>query len=52
MQLMQTVGKRNVRIVPDVAVNGAGATPGMMDGLMGMMLRHQTSEAPVTVKQN
>ena len=34
MQLMQTVGERNVRIVPDVAVTGAGGTPGMVDGLV------------------
>lgn len=52
MQLMQTVGDRNVRIVPDVAVNGAGAAPGMMDGLMGLMLRHQTTEAAAAVKQS
>src|SRR6516162_6863702 len=33
MQLMQIVGERNVRIVPDVAVSGANASPGMVDGL-------------------
>jgi uncharacterized membrane protein YqiK len=52
MQLMQTVGERNVRIVPDVAVTGAGGTPGMVDGLIGLMLRQQTTEAPVPAKQN
>jgi len=60
MQLMQTVGERNVRIVPDVAVSGAGSTPGMMDGLIGLMLRHQSNgngnghgETPApTAKQN
>ena len=41
MQLMQIVGDRNVRIVPDVAVSGAGANPGMVDGLLGLMLRNQ-----------
>ncbi|HEY3913590.1 MAG TPA: flotillin family protein, partial [Verrucomicrobiae bacterium] len=41
MQLMQIVGERNVRIVPDVAVSGNGGN-GMVDGLLGMMLRHQT----------
>ena len=51
MQLMQTVGERNVRIVPDVAVTGAGGTPGMVDGLVGLMLRHQTTEAPASVNQ-
>ena len=52
MQLMQTVGERNVRIVPDVAVNGDGAASGMVDGLMGMMLRQQTAGKTPAVKQN
>src|SRR5882672_3562780 len=43
MQLMQIVGERNVRIVPDVAVSGASANPGMVDGLIGLMLRNQIS---------
>lgn len=41
MQLMQTVGERNVRIVPDVAVSGNSST-GLVDGLLGMMLKQQT----------
>jgi len=40
---MQIVGERNVRIVPDVAVTGATASPGMVDGLLGIMLRGQTN---------
>ncbi len=43
MQLMQIVGERNVRIVPDVNVAGANANPGMMDGMLGLMLRNQTN---------
>lgn len=43
MQLMQTVGDRNVRIVPDVAVTGSGAHAGMMDALLGLMLRKQVN---------
>ena len=43
MQLMQIVGERNVRIVPDVNVSGASANPGMIDGMLGLMLRQQTS---------
>jgi uncharacterized membrane protein YqiK len=39
MQLMQIVGDSKVRIVPDVAVSGAGSTPGMVDGLLGVMLK-------------
>ncbi len=41
-QLMQIVGDRNVRIVPDVAVNGANANAGLVDGLLGLMLKNQT----------
>jgi uncharacterized membrane protein YqiK len=43
MQLMQIVGDRNVRIVPDVNVAGASANPGVIDGMLGLMLRNQTN---------
>ena len=43
MQLMQIVGERNVRIVPDVAVSGQSGSTGLVDGLLGMMLRNQTN---------
>jgi uncharacterized membrane protein YqiK len=43
MQLMQTVGERNVRIVPDVAVSGGNSNPGLVDGLLGLMLRNQSN---------
>lgn len=43
MQLMQIVGERNVRIVPDVAVTGANAGNGLVDGLLGVMLRSQAN---------
>jgi len=43
MQLMQIVGDRNVRIVPDVAVTGTNANPGLVDGLLGLMLRNQSN---------
>jgi uncharacterized membrane protein YqiK len=46
MQLMQIVGDRNVRIVPDVAVSGAGGSGGLVDGLLGLMLRTQTQAGP------
>jgi uncharacterized membrane protein YqiK len=45
MQLMQIVGERNVRIVPDVAVTGNAAGTGIVDGLLGVMLKQQTSKA-------
>ena len=50
MQLMQIVGERNVRIVPDVAVNGAGGNTGLVDGLLGVMLRSQNSGHATTEK--
>jgi uncharacterized membrane protein YqiK len=43
MQLMQIVGERNVRIVPDVAVSGQNANSGLVDGMLGIMLRQQTN---------
>lgn len=47
MQLMQIVGERNVRIVPDVAVSGASGGNGLVDGLLGLMLRNQTGSHPL-----
>src|SRR3974390_2905536 len=43
MQLMQIVGDRNVRIVPDVAVSGTNGSTGLVDGLLGLMLRNQSN---------
>jgi hypothetical protein len=40
---MQIVGERNVRIVPDVAVSGQNANSGLVDGMLGIMLRQQTN---------
>jgi uncharacterized membrane protein YqiK len=45
MQLMQIIGERNVRIVPDVAVSSNGANTGLVDGLLGVMLRQQTAKS-------
>ncbi|MEZ4593876.1 MAG: flotillin family protein [Chloroflexota bacterium] len=50
VQLMQIIGERQVRVVPDVSVSGSGSG-GMVDGLMGMLLRHEVKEngtAPIT----
>jgi uncharacterized membrane protein YqiK len=46
MQLMQIVGERNVRIVPDVAVSGNGSGVGMMEGLLGTLLREHAAKQP------
>lgn len=46
LQMMQVVGERNVRVVPDVAVNGqSGGGTGLIDGLLGLMLREKTGQA-------
>jgi uncharacterized membrane protein YqiK len=39
LQLMQIVGERGVRIVPDVAVTGAGTGSGLVDALIGTTLK-------------
>lgn len=52
LQLMQVVGERNVRVVPDVAVSGNGNGAGLVEGLLGMMLRGRTIEGNLPVKKN
>ncbi len=47
LQLMQVVGERNVRIVPDVSVTGANNGHGLVDGMIGMLLREQAAKANV-----
>jgi uncharacterized membrane protein YqiK len=44
LQLMQVIGDRHVRVVPDVSVSGSGQGSGLMDGLMGMMMLKQSQE--------
>jgi uncharacterized membrane protein YqiK len=39
LQMMQVVGERNVRIVPDVSVNGAANGHGLLEGMLGLMVR-------------
>ena len=43
VQLMQIVGERQVRVVPDVSVSG-GSGSGMVDGLMGLLLHNEVKE--------
>ena len=45
MQMMQIVGERNVRIVPDVAVNGGGTSGGLVEGMLGLMLKKEIAKA-------
>jgi uncharacterized membrane protein YqiK len=44
VQLMQIIGDQRVRIIPDIAVNGAGGqggSNGIVEALIGVMLRDQ-----------
>src|SRR5262245_59388087 len=40
LQLMQIVGDKSVRVVPDVSVSGNGS--GLAEGLLGMLLRRES----------
>lgn len=52
LQMMQIVGERNIRVVPDVSVSGQnGGGTGMIDGLLGLMLRNQVTTNGKPVKQ-
>jgi uncharacterized membrane protein YqiK len=44
MQLMQIVGERNVRIIPDVTVTGAQGSSGLVDALLVGMLKNQAPD--------
>ena len=46
MQLMQIVGDRHVRIVPDVAVTGATGNAGLIDGMLALMMRQASPTKP------
>ncbi|MDF5725796.1 MAG: flotillin family protein [Rhizonema sp. PD37] len=49
MQLMQIIGDRNVRLIPDVLVGGNdGSTKGLVDGLLSMILWNQTAKSGET----
>jgi uncharacterized membrane protein YqiK len=50
LQLMQVIGDRQVRVVPDVAVSGSNGT-GLLDAIMGMLLWQQTPVMPVNDSQ-
>ena len=50
IQLMQIVGERNIRIIPEFAVNGTGGGAGMVDGLLGLMMRDQLVKKPAVTK--
>lgn len=45
LQLMHIIGDRSVRVVPDVAVSGNGSSAGLVDALLGMMVRGQAGKS-------
>jgi uncharacterized membrane protein YqiK len=44
MQLMQIIGDRHVRLIPDILVGQNGNSSGLVDGLLSMVLWNQTQE--------
>jgi len=51
MQLMQIIGDRHVRLIPDVLVGSNGSSTSLVDGLLSMILWNQTGHLP-NGKQN
>lgn len=47
VQLMQIVGERNVRIIPDINVGGGERDGGLVDALLGMVVREQLERGKV-----
>lgn len=48
LQLMQVIGDRNVRVVPDVAVTGSANGGGLIDGLLAMLIKNQIQEESIS----
>jgi uncharacterized membrane protein YqiK len=47
LQVAQVIGEKGVRIVPDIAVNGSGASEGLVGALLGtVLLDRKTGLAP------
>jgi uncharacterized membrane protein YqiK len=44
MQLMQIIGDRNVRLIPDILVGSNGSNNGLVDGLLSLILWNQTAK--------
>ena len=52
MQMMQIIGDRHVRLIPDVLVSGNNGGNGLVDGLLTMLLWNQNGNTPNGSKQN
>ncbi|MEH2169696.1 MAG: flotillin family protein [Nostoc sp.] len=48
MQLMQIIGDRNVRLIPDILVGSNGSNNGLVDGLLSLILWNQTGKGELT----
>ena len=44
MQLMQTIGEQDVRIVPDVSVTGTQGGNGLLDSMLGLLVKEKTDQ--------
>jgi uncharacterized membrane protein YqiK len=44
IQLMQTVGERGVRIVPDVSVTGQAGGNGLLDSMLALMVKEKSHD--------
>ena len=44
MQLMQTIGDKGVRIVPDVSVTGAQGGSGLLESMLGLLVKEKTDK--------
>jgi uncharacterized membrane protein YqiK len=51
LQLMQVIGDRRVRVVPDVSVSSNNGGGGLLDGLMAMLLKNQLQQ-PTSIDSN
>jgi uncharacterized membrane protein YqiK len=49
LQLMQIVGERNVRVVPDVAVSSGQGGNGLLDALMALLVKREADTPPARV---
>ncbi len=54
VQLMQIIGDRSVRIIPDIMVNGGGngSSGGLVEALLGMIIKEQLGTRTVVPSSN
>jgi uncharacterized membrane protein YqiK len=45
MQMMQIIGDRQVRLIPDILVGSNGSSTGLVDGLLSLILWNQTHKS-------